>query len=226
MPASSGINSLLDLFDPQSLMTVAGGDEANLQTILGTEATPQNINYAQMQGAKYLPMGRDQAIGGGMPQGVGTEAFAGGTDPKDWFMTRSDLESPLQYTEQGGAKGWQGNDRGGYFTLDQLYRGKPMPGPMMHMSNAPSTNNWRLTVPFGGGPGDIMRNGMVIRPGDVAHHGLPAGAGGGSFGASGEQFAAVRPTFAPFSGGGTKGAMFWPGGPVWGYTYGRPGAYE
>ena len=182
---------------------------------------------------------------GGFPYSSGDTFNYAGTpagDPSNWRLSRADAESPLAYMSQGsggivGGPPWRPNDQGGYFTLDQLYgvgRGGQVPGGgagggMSFRSSAPSTNNWRLTLPFGGGPGAIMRNGMVIFPGENTSYGLQGGAGGASLGASGEQtMPGVREKLFPFSGGGKGmgGAAFWPGGAPWGHTFGRPGAYE
>jgi hypothetical protein len=214
MPASSGIFSLLDLIkrdpnaggargipQPRAAMPSAGGPGAPAQSEQGDI--------------------RSQRVGGGMPAGVGGVADAA-ADPNNWFMTRGDLESPLAYMgassfgspyAQGG---WQPNDKGGYFTLDQLYQGRGIPNEgMQFKSNFPSTNNWQLTVPYGGGQGAIMRNGMVVWPGSVAAGlGLPYGHTG-SAGGGGADTSMQFPLQIPPFGSNIWGMKYWPGGQPW-----------
>jgi hypothetical protein len=109
------------------------------------------------------------------------------------------------------------SDKGGFFRTEDLFgltgtpTQAPIPGPAgqgagpgrnMQMTregaipvpqiatwgmSAPSTNNWRLLAPWGGGVGDILRNGMLIKTRDSGTMwGYPAGQGH-SGGASGEQ---------------------------------------
>src|SRR5262245_53849793 len=98
-----------------------------------------------------LDLINSQTVSGGEIPGGTTGAYVSGagsplSDPGNWKITRGDLESPLAYMAGGMLPGrWKGNDRGGYFTLNQLYGlGKPggspygMPGMFQRGGDMPS----------------------------------------------------------------------------------------
>lgn len=235
MPASSGIFSLLDLIqrDPN-----AGGRRGMPQ--------PGPMQPSPMQPSPMSPetdaLGRVTSPGasadtrgehvapGFIPQGARLAAgYPEATDPKNWFLTRGDLESPLQY--MGGETGispyvpgkWQPNDQGGYFTLQQLYQGRDVPGMYARAGDIdqPSTNNWRLTVPYGGGPGYILRNGQLIMPGQHAASGLMYGQPKSARGPAedpGSQMNVEVPPFNALTGSNVWATSYWPGVVRGGYT--------
>jgi hypothetical protein len=215
------INSLMDLIGPQvaNPIPASWGPAPSLET----------------------PEQDQQIVSSGMPQFYGSGNPDGGvTDPKNWFTSRGDLESPLAYLGWKGISpwvpgNWEGNDKGGYFTLDQLYaRQRQPPTAAGEIGNAgappqifqlggnlPSTNNWRLTKPYGGGgPNDILRNGQLIRRSEVAGRGWPGNSGGVAWAAAENApmgaITYINPT-AGFTGGNPFSAYWWPGGQVFGY---------
>jgi hypothetical protein len=174
-------------------------------------------------------MGADQPVastfpggGGGGPEGSPM------ADPANWFMTRGDLESPLQYMASMGSGtspyvggSWRPSDKGGYFTLSQLYRGQNLPDVFAYGSNLPSTNNWRLTVPYGGHPGTILRNGQLIRPGPKAARGHMISHTGSGVRVAAEDPGGTWnmpvPPGAALSGNNAFAAQYWPGGDIFNF---------
>src|SRR5262245_3393754 len=100
MPAAGGTQTLLDLImrDPNA------GRRAGIPFGLA----PGPMGAPSPSGQQGIPSQQDmrsQRVGGGMPMGYGYGGLGGGSDvvndPKNWFLTRGDLESPLQYMQGG-----------------------------------------------------------------------------------------------------------------------------
>src|SRR5262245_30603267 len=233
MPGQTYPTSLLDLIrnTPQPGGLTPTGDSMNA-FLMGQAAQSAGFdpNEAWRAAADPQRMSQDmqqQVLQRGMPTGTITGAPGSLTHPNSWFLSRGDLESPLNYMASTGNSPfvpgkWQPNDQGGYFTLNQLYQGRnDMPSIFQHGSNMPSTNNWRLTLPYGGGPGAILRNGQLTCPGVMASRGHMASPSGTGMGPAEEPGSALPTNVEPgaaLSGRNVWGAYYWPGGSPWGYT--------
>jgi hypothetical protein len=200
---------------------------------------PAGLRYRTPQEMQSLLDMLDQQITGpglgGIPAGATPFTGPGNSplsDPSNWKLTRGDLESPLAYMANMGNSPfmpgtWRPSDKGGYFTLQQLFQGRDIPEIFSHGANLPSTNNWRLTVPYGGGPGSILRNGQLIQPGWNAARGQMLGSTGSGVTGSGEDVGStwnipVNPG-AALSGNNVWASQYWPGGSIFGMPFGNKG---
>lgn len=154
--------------------------------------------------------------------------------PEAFQITKGDFESPLAY--MGDIPAEQPNT-GGLFTIDQIYdramggalSSNPMHVPggntptiMQYGHDRPSTNNWQLLPPGWNMPGYIFRNGMLIDTGlggDAARFGHPWG-GNTSLGTNAENSSpGAKKIFSAYQAltGANNSAMYWPGGPIFGF---------
>jgi hypothetical protein len=118
------------------------------------------------------------------PRKVAAEGGVSVGDLVSGFFPRYGGRNPGEYAGQGYSFP---SDKGGFFSLQDIYglTGKDVPSGVPASPGEPefqhvgrldipsiggfgaggaSTNNWRLLAPWGGGPGDIMRNGFLIHP--------------------------------------------------------------
>src|SRR5262245_18505393 len=172
---------------------------------------------------------RHQRVSSGMPKAY-EEGWANITvadrsqpilDPKNWFLTHADIESPLQYMAGGPfiSGDWVPNMKGGYFTLDQLSGAGRVPA-LFSGPGGPSTNNPNLAAPYGG---QILRSGSPIGRSAAAQYGLPGGrdvsfSDTAESGAPGSMRRVAPGTGAQWGYPSVwQSMLYWPGGPVHGF---------